>query len=148
MCLASERFGNRNDIGAVDHLGNILTQDSELGHGSLEGVLELSLVVCYAVEPMSQIMKESKILTNEGLPLASSTRVTSELGVGLETNLTLERGLDFTLVSTRAGEESTTELDLNEELRVELTGGRVERSSGDAGVDVVGSSNGVAIDNH
>ena len=65
-------------------------------------------------------------LTDEGLPLASSAGVASELGVGLETDLTPERGLDLTLVSAGSGEECTAELGLDKELGVEEAWGRVE----------------------
>ena len=85
------------------------------------------------------------ILTDEGLPLASSARVTSELRVGLETKLAVERGLDLTLVAAGSGEERTTKLGLDEELGVKELGGRVEGGSRDGGVDVVSRSNGVAV---
>ncbi len=84
------------------------------------------------------------ILTDEGLPLASSARVTSELRVGLETELAAEGRLDLTLVAARAGEERTTELRLDEELSVEELRRRVEGGSGDRGVDVVGRGDSVA----
>ena len=84
------------------------------------------------------------ILTDEGLPLASSARVTSELRVGLETKLAVERGLDLTLVAAGSGEERTPKLGFNKELGVKELGGRVEGCSRDGGVDVVGRSNGVA----
>lgn len=46
MGLTGDRLGDRDDVRAVDHLGNILADDGELSHGSLESVLELGLVVC------------------------------------------------------------------------------------------------------
>ena len=85
------------------------------------------------------------ILTDEGLPLASSARVTSELRVGLETKLAVERGFDLTLVSAGSGEERTTKLGFNEELGVKELGGRVEGGSRDGGVDVVGRGDGVPV---
>ena len=84
-----------------------------------------------------------RILTDEGLPLASSARVTSELRGGLETKLAVERGLDLTLVAAGSGEERTTKLGLNEELGVKELGSRVEGGSRDGGVDVVGRRDGV-----
>lgn len=86
---------------------------------------------------------KTDIRTDEGLPFASSARVTSEGVVGLQTNLSVQRRLDFTLVSTRAGEDRSTKLSLNEELGVEFAGGRVEGSSGDGGINEIGSSDGV-----
>ncbi len=78
-----------------------------------------------------------RVRTDEGLPLASSARVTRELRVGLEAQLAAERALDLALVSARAGEERAAQLRLDEELRVELLRGRVEGRAGDARVDVV-----------
>ena len=101
------------------------------------------------------------LLTDEGLPLASSARVTGDGVVGLETHFTGERGLDLTLVATRAtemvskcssivrsasyspGEEDTTELSLDEELRVEDSGGGVERKTNAGWVNIVRRSDGV-----
>ena len=68
--------------------------------------------------------------------------------IRLETYFAAERGLDLALVSAGAGEERAAELHLDKDLRVERAEGRVEGRAGDRGVDVVGSSNGVAIDNH
>ena len=81
--------------------------------------------------------------TAERLPLASSARVTSELRVGLETKLAVERGLDLTLVAAGSGEERTTKLGFNEELGVKELGGRVEGSTRDGLIDVVSRSDGV-----
>ena len=63
--------------------------------------------------------------------------------VGLETHHTLDSRLDFTLLTTLAGEGSTTKLSLQEELSVEDSGGGVEGGSWDSWVNVVGSSDGV-----
>lgn len=63
----------------------------------------------------------------------------------MKTNFTSERGLDFTLVSASSGEEGTTELNFDEELRVEDTRSRVEWSSRDTGVNMIGGSDRVAI---
>lgn len=86
------------------------------------------------------------ILTDEGLPLASGTRVTGKVAVRLETNFTVERGEGFTLVASGSGEEGTLELGLDEELGVEDVGGRVEGSSGDSLVNVVGGGDGMTMD--
>ena len=85
-----------------------------------------------------------KVLTDEGLPLASSAGVASELGVGLETDLTPERGLDLTLVSAGSGEERTAELGLNEELSIEYGRRGVERCARDGRVDIVLRSDSVS----
>ena len=83
------------------------------------------------------------VLTDEGLPLASSPRVASELGIGLETDLAAKRRLDFTLVAPSSGEERTAELSLDEELGVEDLRSGVEGRAWDRGVDLVGSGDGV-----
>ena len=77
------------------------------------------------------------------MPFASSARVTSEGVVGLKTDFTVKRRLDFTLVSTRAGEDGSTKLSLNEELSIKFTRSGVEWSSRDGWVNQVGSSDGV-----
>ena len=84
------------------------------------------------------------VLTDEGLPLASSASVASKLGVGLKTDLTPERGLDLTLVSGGSGEERTAELGLDEKLGVEQTRGRVEGSAWDGRVENVDRPNGMS----
>lgn len=61
--------------------------------------------------------------------------------VGLETDLAGESRLDLTLVAARAGEENTAELGLNEELGVELAGGRVKRQAGHGRIYIVGGGN-------
>lgn len=63
--------------------------------------------------------------------------------VRLETELSLEGGLDLTLVATRAGEGSSGELSLDEELTVHDGGSRVEGGAGDGRVNVVLGSDGV-----
>ena len=83
------------------------------------------------------------IRTDEGLPFTSSAGVTSELGVGQETNLAMEGRLDFALVAACSREEGSTKLGLDEELRIESGGGRVERRSRDGDIDMVGSRDGV-----
>ena len=90
-------------------------------------------------------MLEGGILTDEGLPLASSARVAGELGVGLKTELTAEWGLDLTLVAARAGEQRAAELSLDEELSVECERRAVERSSGDRRVDEIGGGDRVTV---
>jgi len=125
MRRSSNSLGHRDNIRAVDHLRGVLTEGGELEHGSLERALELGLVA------------------DERLPLASSASVTGELRVGLKTDFTLERRLDFTLVATGSRERGTAELSLDEELGVEHTRGGVEGSSGDGRVDEVGGSDGV-----
>ena len=82
-------------------------------------------------------------LTAEGLPLASSAGVTSELLVGLETELSLERGSGRALDTTLAGERDAAKLSVDEELAVEDRRGRVERCARDSGVNVVLGSDGV-----
>lgn len=86
------------------------------------------------------------ILTDERLPFTSSTRVTSEVAIRLETNFTVERRQSFALVAGGTGEECTLELGLDEKLGVENVGGRIEGSSGDGLINVVGSSDSVTID--
>ena len=83
------------------------------------------------------------VLTDEGLPLAGRARVARELRVGLETELAVERRLDLALVAARAGEQRAAQLRLNEEMRVELLGRRVEGRTRDGGVDEVGGGDGV-----
>lgn len=46
MGRAIGSLGNGDDIGAVNHLADILTKNSQFGHGSLERALEFGLVVC------------------------------------------------------------------------------------------------------
>lgn len=65
--------------------------------------------------------------------------------VRLETKLALKRRFDFTLISTRAGEEGTAELYFDEDLGVELAWSRVEGGSWDRLVHVVGCSDRVAV---
>ena len=99
------------------------------------------------------------------MPFTSGSRVTGKVVVGLETHLTDERRLDFTLVATTSGlllslismesicqvkpmeslpwEAGSAELGLEEELGVEDLRGRVEGNSWDGGVDEVGSGDGV-----
>ena len=66
--------------------------------------------------------------------------------VGLKADLASQSGFNLSLVSTRAGEESASELDLNEELGVEGGRCRVERCSGDCRIHMVGCSDGVGAD--
>lgn len=79
------------------------------------------------------------LVKHEALPLACRAGVARKLAVGLEANLTSKRRLDLTLVATRAGEESATELRLDEELAVEYTRSGVEWRTRDGWVYVVGS---------
>ncbi len=58
----------------------------------------------------------------------------------------MKRGLNLALVSTRAGEEYTTKLSLDEELSVEDLGGGVEGGSRDRWVDVIGGSDRVPVE--
>ena len=58
----------------------------------------------------------------------------------------MEGGERFTLVSGGSREEGSLELGLDEELRVEDVGGRVEGRSGNGFVNVIGGSDRVAIE--
>ena len=84
------------------------------------------------------------VLTDVLLPEACRALVAGKLGVGLETQLAVERRLDLALVSTRAGEERAAELGLDEELGVERRGRRVERKARLRRVDVVRAGNRMA----
>ena len=61
----------------------------------------------------------------------------------METKLAVERGLDLTLQAALAGEGRAAELGLDEELRVEDSGRRVEGRARDRRVDLVGGTDGV-----
>ncbi len=123
--VARGRGRDGDDVRAVDELVLVVAEEGHLAERGLERGLELGLVV------------------DERLPLARGARVARELGVGLQPDLAAERGLDLALVAPRAGEERAAELGLDEELGVEELGRRVEGRSGDGGVDVVGSRDGV-----
>ena len=101
------------------------------------------------------------IRTDEGLPFTRCSRVTRELGIGLETHFSSERGLYFSLIASRSimhvsaeivcdngndepWEQSATELCFNEELGVEHLWGGIERSSRDTRVHMISSSNSMA----
>ena len=81
--------------------------------------------------------------TDERLPLARRARVARDVGVREETELAAEGRLDLADVRAVAGEERALEERLNEELRVERAGGRVERRAGDRRVDLVLGGDGV-----
>ena len=83
------------------------------------------------------------VLTDEGLPLAGGARVARELRVGLKAELAAERRLDLALVATRSGEQRAAELSLDEELRVENLGCRVEWRARDRRVDLIGGRDSV-----
>ena len=84
------------------------------------------------------------LLTDEGLPDAGSCGVTGEIVVGLKTNFTGNSRLYFTLVPTGSWEQGSAELNLNEDLGIEGEWRRVEWSSRNGRVDVVGCSDRVA----
>ena len=137
-----------DDVGAVDEVALVVAEEGHFAESSGERGLELRLVVCRRIVVSARRQAHNcgvtEILTDEGLPLASSASVASKLGVGLKTDLTPERGLDLTLVSGGSGEERTAELGLDEKLGVEEVGSGVEGSPGDRLVDMVGSSDRVA----
>ena len=60
--------------------------------------------------------------------------------IGLKTNLSVQRRLDFTLVPTRSWENSPTKLRLNEELRVEFAGSGIEGRSWNGRIYMIGCS--------
>ena len=103
------------------------------------------------------------LLTDERLEFASTSRVTGKVVVGLKTDFTRERRLNFTLVRAVPGgecvslpvfvsrvingflpwEQSTTKNGLNKELRVETSWGGIEGGSWDSWIDKVCGSNSV-----
>lgn len=99
-----------DDLRTVDHSVNIVAEDGELLEGRLESSLELVLVA------------------DEGLPLASSTRVTGEVVVGLETDLAFQGRLDFTLVTSGSILKEKNEHSAVEVQRTAYPGKRVPRS--------------------
>jgi len=123
---AGEGGRGRDNIRAVDQV--LLTEDLELGHGSLELSLHAALVV------------------DHRLPEAGSARVLGDGEIGLETHLTGNGGQDLTSEAERlvgVGELGALEEDLEEDLGVEGTDGGVEGGSGDRGVNNIGGSDGV-----
>ena len=82
------------------------------------------------------------LLTNHGLPFASSPWVAGEFEIGLKTHFTGvgDGGLDFTSVVCSSWESNTLKEDLEEDLSVESEGSRVEGYSLDGRVDVVSTS--------
>ena len=120
--VARGRGRGLDDLGAVDKVVDVVAEEREVMERVVEPALDLGLVV------------------HERLPLAGRARIAREQVVRLQPHLALERGLDLTLVPARAGEESATELGLDEELGVEELGGRVEGRARNRRVDEVGRS--------
>lgn len=98
------RFGTlglRNDIGTVDQSTGVVAENSELGHSGFELANHGVVIGCVSVEGdvrLRRCMVMGGRHTDEGLPLASSARVTSEFKVGLKAEFSMKRGLDFALV--------------------------------------------------
>ena len=113
-----ERLDAGQNVGAVNHVARVLTENSKLRHSCRERAHHVRLVV------------------DVRLPEARSARVARELGVGLEAHLTGEGRLDLALVrAVSAREEGAAKLCLHEELSVEGEGRAVEGSAGDGRVD-------------
>ena len=132
------------DSGLPFQLKSYLISDQKVVDSDKKLAISPSSFIEFSM-PSSRIRVNSSLLrpVDEGLPFTSSAGVTSELGVGQETNLAMKGRLDFALVAACSRKEGSTKLGLDKELCVEFTGCRVEGSSGDSGIDVVGSSNGV-----
>ena len=107
-----ERLDTGEDVGAVNHLAGVLSEDSELSHGGLEA------------------RNHEVLLVDEALPEASSARVAGESEIGLEAHLagistTAEgkRRRDLAGVVVQTGESLALEQNLKEHLRIESEGG-------------------------
>ena len=105
VCLASERFGNRNDIGAVDHLARVLPEHRQLRHRRRKRAHHVLLVV------------------HVRLPQARRARVARELAVGLQPDLAAQGRHDLADIVIGSGEAGTLEQHLKEYLGVEVEGG-------------------------
>ena len=98
--IARESLRRGNDLGAVDHRVRVLAELRDSEEDELEVGRELGLVVCASHSSGPHcVWKISMILTDEGLPFASSAIVTGDGGVGLQAHLTGQRRLDLTLVA-------------------------------------------------
>lgn len=112
----------------------VVAQDSELGHGRPETCRHQVLFGWSSCLLLSHRFRRSKVeLTNESLPEAGSADITGERKVRLETHLACvvsaserQRGHHLANVVAAAGESSTLEENLEEELRVEGERCRVE----------------------
>jgi hypothetical protein len=86
-----------------------------------------------------------RLIVHVRLPKARRTRIARQLLVRQKAKLALERRLGFTLVSARSGEERATELGLEEDLGIKDSGRRIERNAVERRVDVIRTSDGVAV---
>ena len=97
--------GNGDDLRAVNKFSDVLAEDCHLGHGVLEAVNH-QLVVGYQMrKQLASWLIDGSSHTDKGLPLAGSASITSELKVGLQTELALEGGLNLAIVGAVAWEE-------------------------------------------
>lgn len=80
---------------------------------------------------------------DEGLPFASSAGIAGKKEVRSKAELARDGREGLASVGSVSGGDASLEESLNEELSVEAVGSRVEGSSGNSGVDVILSSDGV-----